>query len=102
MLDEFRAAGKEGMGVVLRVPVLYGPADEPGESAVNVLMETVIKSAMERTGTAKKVQMDHWALRFPTNTVDVGRVCHGMFFFFKKKFLSRPFYFFCLLVRTFL
>lgn len=72
-LDEYAKAGKKGLGVVLRVPVLYGHAETPSESAVNVLMDTVWK-AQEADANIK---MDHWALRYPTNTEDVGRVCHG-------------------------
>jgi len=72
ILGAFKAAGKEGLGVVLRVPVLYGPADKNAESAVNVLMDAVLKAQ----GGAK-VSMDHWALRYPTNTEDVARVCRG-------------------------
>ena len=73
VFDEFQAAGKEGMGVALRVPVLYGPATQPSESAVNVLMDAVLKAHRG----AVHIKMDHWALRYPTNTEDVGRVCHG-------------------------
>lgn len=69
MLKEFEKAGKSG-GVVLRVPVLYGEG-ENRESAVGVLMNVVVEG---REG----VKMDHWALRYPTNTEDVGRVCKGM------------------------
>ncbi|KAH9904688.1 hypothetical protein F4778DRAFT_779874 [Xylariomycetidae sp. FL2044] len=74
-LDVFKSAGKPGLGVVLRVPVLYGDAEMPSESAVNVLMDTVWKAQEEGT---KKIKMDHWALRYPTNTEDVGRVCHDI------------------------
>lgn len=73
VLEEYAAAGKEGLGLVLRVPVLYGSAEVPSESAVNVLMDVVWK-AQEKGFQTK---MDHWALRYPTNTEDVGRVCHG-------------------------
>lgn len=72
VLDEYEKAGKKGSAVVLRVPVLYGKAEEPKESAVNVLMD-VVKKAQE----GSRVTMDHWALRYPTNTEDVGRVCKG-------------------------
>lgn len=72
-LEEYKSAGKPGLGVVMRVPVLYGDAEMPAESAVNVLMDTVWKAQEE----GAKIQMDHWALRYPTNTEDVGRVCHG-------------------------
>lgn len=75
VLGEFEAAGREGLGVVIRVPILYGSAERTDESAVNVLMEAVRKAQ----GEEGRVKMDHWALRFPTNTEDVGRVCHGEF-----------------------
>lgn len=65
--------GKAGSAVVLRVPVLYGSAETPAESAVNVLLDAVWKSQTED----KKIKMDHWAPRYPTNTEDAGRVCHG-------------------------
>ncbi|KAH7342287.1 putative methionine adenosyltransferase 2 subunit beta [Rhexocercosporidium sp. MPI-PUGE-AT-0058] len=70
VLAEYAKAGKEGWGVVLRVPVLYGEANTPAESAVNVLMDAVWK-AQEKGASVK---MDHWAIRYPTNTEDVGRV----------------------------
>lgn len=59
------------LGVVLRVPLLYGKANEPKESAVNVLMET-LRKAQENDA---KFKMDNWAQRYPTNTEDVARVC---------------------------
>ncbi|KAI0871957.1 methionine adenosyltransferase 2 subunit beta [Hypoxylon argillaceum] len=74
ILGAFEKANKVGRGVVLRVPVLYGDAEVPAESAINVLMDSVWK-AQEPDATIK---MDHWALRFPTNTEDVGRVCHDV------------------------
>ncbi|KAI1335210.1 hypothetical protein F5Y15DRAFT_428383 [Xylariaceae sp. FL0016] len=73
-LAEFKKAGKPGLGVVMRVPVLYGQAESNAESAVNVLMDTVWKA--QEPGA--KIKMDHWALRYPTNTEDVGRVCHDV------------------------
>lgn len=72
VLQVYKAAGKEGLGLVLRVPVLYGDAEMPSESAVNVLMDVLWKAQQ-----GEKVTMEHWALRYPTNTEDVGRVCHG-------------------------
>ena len=85
VLGAFESLGKEGRGVVLRVPVLYGEVEggRNGESAVNVLMDVVLGK-----GKAGEVGMDHWALRYPTNTEDVARVCYGGFFFFF-------FFFFC-------
>ena len=63
-----------GLGIVLRVPVLYGKAEEPKESAINVLMDTVWKAQEVKADNAQ-INMDHWAQRYPTNTEDVGRVC---------------------------
>ena len=65
------ATKASGLGVVIRVPVLYGPALHPAESAVNVLMDLVWK-AQEKDAALK---IDDWAQRYPTNTEDVARVC---------------------------
>jgi dTDP-4-dehydrorhamnose reductase len=74
VLEEYAEAGKDGFGIVLRVPVLYGHAETPAESAVNILMDSVWKAKTQ----GAKMKMDHWALRYPTNTEDVGRLCTGM------------------------
>jgi dTDP-4-dehydrorhamnose reductase len=74
VLDAYHSAGKDGLGVVLRVPVLYGSAEMPSESAVNVLMDSVWKAQEQGVN----IKMDHWALRYPTNTEDVARVCQGV------------------------
>lgn len=74
VLEEFSRAGKQGSAVVLRVPLLYGHAETPAESAVNMLMDSVWKAQTE----GATIKMDHWARRYPTNTEDVGRVCRGM------------------------
>jgi hypothetical protein len=89
VLEEYAKAGEKGKGwgVVLRVPVLYGEAESSAESAVNVLMDAVWK-VQEKDASVK---MDHWALRYPTNTEDVARVCQGMSSFFPLS------YTFCLL-----
>jgi dTDP-4-dehydrorhamnose reductase len=79
VLGEYREQKKEGLGVVLRVPVLYGSVDREkgnGESAVNCLMDVVMGQAGNGDG-GRVVKMDHWALRYPTNTEDVARVCYG-------------------------
>lgn len=68
MLEETK---ESNLGIVLRVPVLYGSAEEPSESAINVLMDLVWKSQDKDADIA----MDDWAQRYPTNTEDVGRVC---------------------------
>lgn len=64
------ATAETHLGVILRVPVLYGPTDGDGkESAVNTLMSSVRKAQTE------SVVMDDWSIRYPTNTEDVARVC---------------------------
>lgn len=68
------ATRDSGLGVVLRVPVLYGAAKENSESAVNTLVGSVMKAQDENAG----VKMDDWALRYPTNTEDVARVCRDI------------------------
>ena len=60
-----------GLGIVLRVPVLYGNAEDPKESAVNVLMDVVLRSQEK----GSRIIMDDWAKRYPTNIEDVARVC---------------------------
>ncbi|PGH09816.1 dTDP-4-dehydrorhamnose reductase [Blastomyces parvus] len=62
------------LGVVLRVPVLYGPAERNSESAVNVLVDAVWKAQDAGAG----IKMDDWAIRYPTHTADVGRVCRDI------------------------
>jgi dTDP-4-dehydrorhamnose reductase len=59
------------LGVVLRVPVLYGNASDPSESAINIL-STKVWDAQKKDS---KIEMDDWAKRYPTNTEDVARVC---------------------------
>lgn len=64
------ATKQSGMGIILRVPVLYGTANENSESAVNTLVDSVWKAQDGNAGA----KMDDWALRYPTNTEDVARV----------------------------
>ncbi|RYP13661.1 hypothetical protein DL765_006791 [Monosporascus sp. GIB2] len=85
VLAAYDSAGKQGLGVVLRVPVLYGDAEVPAESAVNVLLDVVWKAQGLAEGD-QKIKMDHWSLRYPTNTEDVGRVCCDI----AEKYLSTP------------
>ncbi|KAL1982075.1 hypothetical protein VTN96DRAFT_1788 [Rasamsonia emersonii] len=68
------ATRDSGLGVVLRVPLLYGPAEKNSESAVNVLLDAVEKARDPNAG----VKVDDWAQRYPTNTEDVGRVCNDI------------------------
>jgi dTDP-4-dehydrorhamnose reductase len=62
-----------GLGISLRVPVLYGSVEDGknSESAVNILMDVLWKAQEANTS----IKMDDWAQRYPTNTEDVGRVC---------------------------
>jgi S-adenosylmethionine synthetase len=77
VLEVARTSGSTNKVVVLRVPVLYGSCDEPNESAVNVLMSQLWTAQKLEDGQAK-IQVDDYALRFPTNTQDVGRVCRDI------------------------
>ncbi|KAI9254649.1 RmlD-like substrate binding domain-containing protein [Sporodiniella umbellata] len=52
--------------VILRVPILYGETEYNGESAVNILIDTV---RSEKAG-----QVDNVGERYPTNVADVARV----------------------------
>ncbi|RIB10362.1 RmlD-like substrate binding domain-containing protein [Gigaspora rosea] len=65
--SELAVQSANNQTVVLRVPVLYGEVEFPGESAVNILMDSVKNSS-------KNVEMDHYAIRYPTNVRDVARV----------------------------
>ncbi|KAK1149034.1 hypothetical protein N8T08_007711 [Aspergillus melleus] len=73
-LAVLEATKESSLGIVLRVPVLYGTAKDNGESAVNTLVDAVWKSQDETAN----VGMDDWALRYPTNTEDVARVCRDV------------------------
>lgn len=77
VLEVSALANARNKAVVLRVPVLYGSCDEPQESAVNVLMSSLWAS-QKLSSADPKIQVDDWALRFPTNTADVGRVCRDV------------------------
>jgi len=60
--------GAEGAKVVvLRVPVLYGPAPKNSDSAVNILLDIV----QDQSG--KTYKMDHDGTRYPTNTLDIAK-----------------------------
>lgn len=51
---------------VLRLPLLFGPVQHPGESGVTALLETL------RDATPQA--LDHWATRFPTCVEEVAEV----------------------------
>jgi S-adenosylmethionine synthetase len=70
--------GKAGsvFGLILRVPLLYGHCDEadPSKSAVHMLVDAIQKAQTLKKGDGK-IKMDDFALKYPTATEDVGRVC---------------------------
>jgi len=51
--------------VVIRVPVLYGPAPKNSDTAVNILLDVV----QDQSG--KTYKMDDYAQRYPTNVLDI-------------------------------
>ncbi|KAG8744711.1 hypothetical protein FRC10_009625 [Ceratobasidium sp. 414] len=57
--------GKPGQRVALRVPVLYGPAPNNSDSAINILVDIV------NDQSGKTYTMDHYATRYPTNVLDI-------------------------------
>ncbi|KAI9349308.1 NAD dependent epimerase/dehydratase [Zopfochytrium polystomum] len=69
---ELAALQELPQSAVLRVPILYGPAEKHEESAVNVLISVVLNSSA-------KVKMDDYQKRFPTNVQDVARVIKDMY-----------------------
>jgi dTDP-4-dehydrorhamnose reductase len=73
-LAVLEATKDTGLGIVLRVPVLYGTASNNSESAINTLIDSVWKAQDENAG----IKMDDWAQRYPTNTEDVARVCRDI------------------------
>ncbi|KAI0066851.1 NAD-P-binding protein [Artomyces pyxidatus] len=63
---EVAVLGVEGArAVVLRVPVLYGPAPSNADSAINILLDVV------RDQSGKTYKMDHFQTRYPTNVQDI-------------------------------
>jgi S-adenosylmethionine synthetase len=67
-------------GVVLRVPLLYGPVPEGDRSVsvVNGIVSDIWKSQSNTAAEAAakpKIKVDDWAQRFPTCTEDVARIC---------------------------
>ncbi|KAF8966573.1 hypothetical protein BDZ97DRAFT_1806924 [Flammula alnicola] len=63
---EIAVLGVDGAQVVvLRVPVLYGPAPKNSDSAINILLDIV----QDQSGQTYK--MDHYGTRYPTNVEDI-------------------------------
>lgn len=56
---------------VLRVPILYGPLETLGESAVTVLFSAVLDSS-------KPAKMCDYQLRYPTHITNCSQVCVGL------------------------
>ncbi|KAF3045966.1 hypothetical protein E8E12_009308 [Didymella heteroderae] len=83
VLDVAASLNAPNSVVVLRVPVLYGSCDEPKESAVNVLMSS-LWAAQKLGPEDPRIEVDNWALRIPTNTADVGRVCRDVSDFYRS------------------
>lgn len=70
-LDGERALLRSGArSCVLRLPLLYGPVIDWGESAVTSLTPAIVASV----GGAAPAVMDDWATRYPTFTPDVAVV----------------------------
>lgn len=69
------------LGLVLRLPLLYGPILDWRESAVTSLVPAIAASARSastqddrQAQTARPAIMDAWAIRYPTFTPDVAYV----------------------------
>jgi len=56
---------------ILRVPVLYGPVENLEESAVTILLKSILSKESE-------VQIDNLQIRYPTNVNDVTNACFGL------------------------
>jgi len=55
---------------VLRVPILYGPVEYLGESAVTTLLNNVLEK--------KPIKIDSWQVRYPTHVDDVAQACRKL------------------------
>ena len=64
---------------ILRVPILYGPVETLGESAVTVLFKSVKQPD-------KKAEMNAFQRRYPTHVADVAQVCEQL----AEKHLTAP------------
>jgi len=74
LYGETKLAGEQAVlqtpnskGVVLHVPVLYGPSPSNGDSAVNMLLDVV------EDQSGKTYKMEHYSPRYPTNVLDIGK-----------------------------
>lgn len=73
-----------GQRVAVRVPVLYGPAKKNSDTAINVLLDVV----QDQSG--KTYKMDHYATRYPTNTLDIAAFFHRLAAKFPAESCSLP------------
>ncbi|KAG8848545.1 hypothetical protein FRB96_001072 [Tulasnella sp. 330] len=71
-IRQARGDGAKGQRISLRVPVLYGPAPKNSDTAINILVDIV------KDQSGKTYKMDHFATRFPTNTVDIASFLHRL------------------------
>ena len=58
---------------VLRVPILFGPTGDWTESAVTLLARKMLDAP-----AGASLEMDNWAIRYPTYTVDVAAVLRSL------------------------
>lgn len=56
--------------VILRIPVLFGPAESPGESNITTLAAAV--------ASGRPIRVDHTVRRYPTHVDDVTAVCRDL------------------------
>ncbi|KAG8918726.1 hypothetical protein FRC01_001686 [Tulasnella sp. 417] len=73
-----------GQRVIFRVPVLYGPAKKNSDTAINILLDVV----QDQSG--KTYKMDHYATRYPTNTLDIAAFFHRLAAKFPAESCSVP------------
>ncbi|GAA99565.1 uncharacterized protein L969DRAFT_16868 [Mixia osmundae IAM 14324] len=59
--------------VIVRVPLLYGDVEYPGESAVDAVLQSVKRSTKE-----KPARMDDWAERYPTSIDEVAQKLYAI------------------------
>lgn len=70
---ELQVMEAQGNSVCLRVPILYGEAEDPADSAVNILAHRVQERRDHPSEEVSPLEMDDEAVRFPTYTGDVAR-----------------------------
>ena len=56
--------------MILRIPVLYGKTEMNSESAINILIDTIL--------SGNQVNMDHIQPRFPTLVNDVAQAIQNL------------------------